>query len=257
MKQLRSIASKLRGRPEEKERSEALRGLTLLGGVISLLALGVFTGDLPRVTLLLAATAGGHLFSRRREGRVTWLGELLMYIAFAAALIPVRGELLAIFTGGSLLPLARFLATGMAISSWGLRTRRNLYNNIELSLVALLLVGEGALSLTFLGYLFVFALVVLTFLAMSHLPVATATPRVALPGRRAILRMGTAVTTAILVLGVAVYLALPQNHTVSSAGPLPSRLDLTSGWPATPTDLTTLRMPSPSQTDLSNTRPFA
>ena len=133
--------------------------------------------------------------------------------------------------------MARFLATGMAISSWGLRTRRNLYNNIELSLVALLLVGEEALSLTFLGYLFVFALVVLTFLAMSHLPVATATPRVALPGRRAILRMGTAVTTAILVLGVAVYLALPQNHTVSSAGPLPSRLDLTSGWPATPTDL--------------------
>ena len=83
MKQLRSIASKLRGRPEEKERSEALRGLTLLGGGggISLLALGVFTGDLPRATLLLAATGGGHLFSRRREGRVTWLGELLMYIA--------------------------------------------------------------------------------------------------------------------------------------------------------------------------------
>ena len=230
MKQLRSIAAKLRGRPEEKERSEALRGLTFLGAAISLLALGVFTGDLLRATLLLAATAGGHLFSRRREGRVSWLGELLMYIAFAIALIPFRGELLAIFTGGSLLPLARFLATGVAISSFGIRTRRNLYNNLELSLVALLLVGEEALSLSFLGFLFVFALVALAFLAISHLPATTAvTARVALPERRVVLGMGAAVTTAILVLAVAVYLALPQNHSVSASGPLPSRLDLTSG----------------------------
>ena len=195
-----------------------------------MLALGVVTGDLLRATLLLAATAGGHLFSWRREGRVSWLGELLMYIAFGIALIPFRGELLAIFTGGSLLPLARFLATGVAISSFGIRTRRNLYNNLELSLVALLLVGEEALSLSFLGFLFVFALVALAFLAISHLSATTAvTARPALPERRAVLGMGAAVTTAIRVLAVAVYLALPQNHSVSASGPLPSRLDLTSG----------------------------
>ena len=132
---VRALVSRLGGTPEEKERSVHLRVLTFLGAVIALSALALFTGDYLRAGVLLAATAGGHLFTWRREGRVSRLRELAMYIAFGVALYPLRGELLGLFTGGSLLPLARFLATGVAISSFALRNRRTMYNNLELSLL--------------------------------------------------------------------------------------------------------------------------
>ena len=55
--------------------------------------------------------------------------------------------------------------------------------------------------------------------------------------------MATAGTLASAVL---LFLVLPQNHVVGSAGPLPSRLDLTSGWP-----------PPPSGTDDGDWAPWA
>ena len=215
-----------------------LRVLAFLGAAIALSALALFTGDYLRAGLLLAATAGGHLFSWRREGRVSRLRELAMYIAFGVALYPLRGELLGLFTGGTLLPLARFLATGVAISSFALRTRRILYNNLELSLVALLLVGEEALSLTYLGFLLLFAMIALLFLAISHLPRdVESAAQVALPGTGPLLGIGAAIAGVTAAVTVATYIVLPQSHAVTNAGPLPSRVDLTSGWPTPPTDL--------------------
>ena len=238
LKLARPLLSRLGGTPEKKERSVHLRVLAFLGAAIALSALALFTGDYLRAGLLLAATAGGHLFSWRREGRVSRLRELAMYIAFGVALYPLRGELLGLFTWGTLLPLARFLATGVAISSFALRTRRILYNNLELSLVALLLVGEEALSLTYLGFLLLFAMIALLFLAISHLPRdVESAAQMALPGTGPLLGIGAAIAGVTAAVTVATYIVLPQSHAVTNAGPLPSRVDLTSGWPTPPTDL--------------------
>ena len=58
-----------------------------------------------------------------------------------------------------------------------------------------------------------------------------------MPGSRALLGMGGAIAGVTLLVAAGTYLALPQGHTVSATGPLPSRIDLTSGWPAAPTNL--------------------
>ena len=128
------------------------------------------------------------------------------------------------------------MAAAQAISSFGLRTRRNLYDSLALSLAVLLLLGEQALSTRFLLFLLAFATVVLLFLIASHVSSSSEdAERVAFPRLGASIGLGGLTIVATLFLAVFVYLVLPHNHTVLSAGPLSSRLDVTSGWPPPPT----------------------
>ena len=160
---------------------------------------------------------------------------MLVLLAILVAFIQAQEDLLALFSGGLLLPLARFLATAQAIASFGLRTRRNLYDSLALSLAILLMLGEQALSVAFLGFLLAFAGVALMFLVASHVASAGEhAERIAFPRAGLTPGMGVMATLGTLVTAIFLSLVLPQNHTVASAGPLPSRLDLTSGWPPPP-----------------------
>ena len=169
-------------------------------------------------------------------GRITTLVRMLILLAMVAMTALLLDDLRALFAGGLLLSLARWMAAAQAISSFGLRTRRNLYDSLVLSLAVLLLLGEQAMSTSFLLFLLAFATVVLLFLLASHVSSSSVdAERVAFPGLGASVGLGGLTIVATLFLAVFVYLMLPHNHTVLSAGPLPSRLDVTSGWPPPPT----------------------
>jgi hypothetical protein len=222
-----SFASLLKPRPQPPERSLTLRGLASLAAGISLVAFAWVSGDLPQAGLLVMLTGAG---------RITTLVRMLILLAMVAMTALLLDDLRALFAGGLLLSLARWMAAAQAISSFGLRTRRNLYDSLVLSLAVLLLLGEQAMSTSFLLFLLAFATVVLLFLLASHVSSSSVdAERVAFPGLGASVGLGGLTIVATLFLAVFVYLMLPHNHTVLSAGPLPSRLDVTSGWPPPPT----------------------
>ena len=235
MNSLARIAKHLRRRPQPPEQSWVLRGLSLMATAISLAALAWVGGELAWAAILLAIAATGNLFSWYRRERRSSTVHLLIVLVVLAIATPAWNDLLALFSGGLLLPVARFLATAQAIASFGLRTRRNLYDGLALSLAILLILGEQALSLAFLGYLLAFAAVALTFMVASHVSSSgERAERVAFPTFGLTLGAGVVTTVGTLAVAAFLFLALPQNHTVAFAGPLPSRLDLTSGWPPPP-----------------------
>ena len=230
-----NIARVLKPRPQPPERSPTLRALASLAAAISLVAFAWVGGDLLRAALLVLLTGAGHMHSWRRASDINSLVRLLILLSIVAMTILSLDDLRALFSGGLLLSLARWMATAQAISSFGLQTRRNLYDSLVLSLAVLLLLGEQALSMSFLVFLLAFATVVLLFLIVSHVSSSSEdAERVAFPRFGAAVGLGGMTIAATLVLAVFVYLAVPHNHTVISAGPLPSRLDVTSGWPPPP-----------------------
>ena len=118
--------------------------------------------------------------------------------------------LLALFSGGLLLPLARFLATAQAIGSFGLRTRRSLYDALAMSLAVLLMLGEQAHSLAFIVFLVTFAIVALAFLGASHVASSgQRSQRVGFPNIGWTVGMGASATASTLALAVLLFLLLP------------------------------------------------
>jgi transglutaminase-like putative cysteine protease len=203
--------------------------------VVALVSLAWFTGDAPRGLLLASVALAGHVFSWRRRHRDARLTHLALLLALTVAFSLSRGELINVFSGGWFLLLGQFLALALALVSFGLRSRRNLYDVHALSLTVLLLMGLQAFSLWYLGFLLAFALITAGFLWASHLPHdGERTQRVAFPGTSTAVKLGALGAGGVLLVAVTVYIILPQSHRVTAAGPLPSRLDLTSGWPPPP-----------------------
>jgi hypothetical protein len=198
-------------------------------------ALAWFGGDPVESLLLLAVVAAGHLHSWRRWSRSPFLGYLLMVAALGVAVALGRSSIGEFLSTGSALPVVQSFPFIPAAASFGLRTRRNLYDAHALSLVVLLLVGMQAFTFLYLWFLLAFALVTAALLWASHLPRADdGVQRVAFPAMPASAAMGGVGLVAVIAVAVVAYLFLPQNHQVAPAGPLPSRLDLTGGWPPAP-----------------------
>ncbi|MBI4329526.1 MAG: transglutaminase domain-containing protein [Chloroflexi bacterium] len=214
-----------------------MRWLVLLGAVVAFAAFAWATADYLLAGLLVGGTGAGHLFSWRLRRNVEPPVALLISLA---AIIPVAvgyQDILALFSGGSLATLARLLAAVQAIASFNLATRRNLYDSLALSLTVLLLTGEIALSPLYVAFLAAFGLLAMGVLMVTHhASVRQAVIHVVPTGTPARLGLGTGLAASVFLAAVPVYVLLPQNHAVSDAGPLPSRLDLSGGWPLTPTD---------------------
>ena len=245
MNPIKAIASWIKGRPQPPEDSLTLRGLSFLATSISLVAMAWISGEPGRPALLLALTVAGHVFSWHRRANSPRAVQLSIMLGIVLIYLWDSDGLLALFSGGLLLPLARFLATAQAIGSFGLRTRKSLYDALAMSLAILLMLGEQAHSLGFLGFLVAFAIVALAFLGASHIASSGQhAERVAFPKIGWTVGMGALATAGTLGTAVLLFLVLPQNHAVGSAGPLPSRLDLTSGWPPPPSGTDDGRVPT-------------
>ena len=214
--------------------SAIIYSLSFGGVAVALAAVAWASGADAVFAAMVPASAIGHLISALPTKRKVRFGILIYPIVFATIWF-MRAELLTVFLGGSLFPLARLLAVVQTLASFNLRSMRSLYDSFLLSLVLILLVSEGALSVEFGGFLLVYGVFALGFLASAY-PVAEA-QHMRLLGSARLVGLAAPVAVAMVLTAaaaVAVFLAIPQVHRVQNAAPLPSRLDLTIGRPVAP-----------------------
>lgn len=195
------------------EDSPLARAFAWLGFAVACAAIAVYGQSyvLPPLALILAAA--GHLFSyrhRHRKRGVT-LQALIAGLLFACVAYFVLDSTVAVF-GGSL-PQANFVMLLVAVTSFDLTTRRNLYSSLWMSLALLYLAAVFAWDVTFTGIGIAWALCLAGFWAASHLQrLEPRTLRV--PTRPAALALIGA-----LVAGSAAFWLLPQPQ-ASPSGPL-------------------------------------
>ena len=208
--------------------------LSFAGVAVALGTVAWSSGGDPVLMGLIPAAAVGHLLSASPTKRKLRLG-IVIYPAAIAGMWLMRADLLTLFFGGGLFPLAKLLAIVQTMVSFNLRSFRGIYDSFLLSLVLILLASEGALSTEFIGFLFAYSLIALAFLGSVH-PVSEARRARLLGGGRPVLLVAPVVLTIFITLaaGVVVFLAIPQVQRVQAAAPLPSRLDLTIGRPISP-----------------------
>ena len=211
--------------------------LAFTGSAVSLASVAWASDQVVLFMALMIASGVGHAVSGIPSTRRVRL-SFFVYPAVFAALWMMRGELLPIFLGGSLFPLAKLLAFAQVLVSFNLRSMRTLYDALLLSLATILVVSEGAMSVQFGVFLLAFGVVALGFLAAAY-PVGELQHLRLVASSRMLGVMGPVIGIVVLTAGVSVaaFLIIPQTYRVRDAGPLPSRLDLTAGRPAAVPDI--------------------
>ena len=179
---------------------------------VACIAIAIYGQDYIFPAAGLALAAIGHVVSYRgRAKRRSVLGQLLL----AGLIISALGYFLADSVGaifGGQMPQANFAVLLVAITSFDLKTRRNCYSTLWISLAILYLAAVYAWDYAF-GLLVALWVVNLAgFWVASHLRRMDA--RLALPVRPVAVAL-----TGALVLGVAVFIFVPQPSAFPT-GPL-------------------------------------
>lgn len=218
--------------------------LSFVADAVALASLAWAGGDIAFAGAVMALSGLGHLIAARWKGRLI-RPSLLVLPALILGIWYMRWELFGLVTGGSVIPLAKLLAVALTAATFSLRTLRALYDSLLLSLGVVLLAGQAALSVQFGAFLAAYGLVAVVFLivgyASGEAPLArwTASKR----ARAAVVPL-VAVVALTVVAAFGVFTFLPQVYRIDDAGPLPSRLDLTTG--ARPPSQTGLPSNAPS-----------
>ena len=170
---LRNVpAAHLASEPGWRQGTWALYTLSFLGTAVSMGAVAMTSHQVALFAALMVAAARGHLTSYLVKGNRFRPGFVIHPAALLAIWI-MHADLLAVFAGGSLLPLAKLLIIVQALASFNLRSLRSLYDALLLSLAVILVASEGALAVHFVAFPATFAVVALAFLAIAH-PVSEA-----------------------------------------------------------------------------------
>jgi transglutaminase-like putative cysteine protease len=194
------------------EESPVARGFVWAGFAVAVGALAVYAQDLVLAPLALGVAAIGHLVShRRRRQRRGVLSQLLILSLMLACLAYFLLDSFAAAFGGQL-PQAHFAALLVAVTSFDLKTRRNLHSSLWISLALVYLAAVYAWDYPFGVLAGLWALCLAGFWISSHLRRLDAS--FAFP-RRAVglLLVGG------LGLGVAAFTLLPQPS-ISPGQPL-------------------------------------
>jgi transglutaminase-like putative cysteine protease len=187
------------------------RAFVFSGFAVAVLAIVIYGQDyvLPGVGLAVAGI--GHVVSYRERGQKRRLGRqvLLAGLVFAALAYFISDSVFAIF--GGVLPQASFAVALVAVTSFDLKTRRNCYSSLWISLAILYLAAVYAWDYAF-GILVALWVVCLAgFWTASHLRRMEA--RLSAPAS------ATAVTViGALALGLAGFILTPQP---TAAVPIP------------------------------------
>jgi transglutaminase-like putative cysteine protease/predicted PurR-regulated permease PerM len=207
-----SLTRRFRLPPSPVEQSEWARVFACLALLVSLLAVAFFAQD-PTVPLFAAvAVTVGHLVSlrERNQKRGFWRQVLLAGLIFGALCYLIADSGLALF--GGTLPQAHFAILLAAITSFDLKTRRNLYSSLWISLAILYLAAVYAWDYAFVLFLFGWILCMAGFWVASH--VNRFAPR--LDGPRKPL---AASVIATCLIGAVLFIVVPQPDG-SPTGPL-------------------------------------
>ena len=185
------------------ESSLEARAFVFSGFCVVVLAIALYGQDYVVPAAGIVATAAGHVISYRgrlRKRRV--LGQVLLAsLVFGALAYFLADSVLALF--GGVLPQANFAIALVAVTSFDLKTRRNCYSSLWISLAILYLAAVYAWDYPFGILVALWALCLAGFWMASHLRRMGAglnAPPVAL----------AAVVLATLAIGLAGFVLIPQ-----------------------------------------------
>ena len=196
-------APRLRLPPSPIEHSAEGRALVFSGFAVAVLAIVIYGQDYVVPVIGVAAAAAGNVVSYRERSlkRGFWRQAFLATLVFGALFYVVADSSLALF--GGVLPQANFAILLVAITSFDLKTRRNCYSSLWISLAILYLAAVYAWDYTFAVLVAMWAACLAGFWLASHLERIGA--RLAAP-RRAL----AFAALATLGLGALAFVALPQ-----------------------------------------------
>jgi transglutaminase-like putative cysteine protease len=185
------------------ESSLEARAFVFSGFVVAVLAIVLYGQDYVIPALALAAAAIGHVVSYRGRGRKRRLAGQVVLVAlvFAALAYFLADSVFALF--GGILPQANFAIALVAVTSFDLKTRRNCYSSLWISLAILYLAAVYAWDYPFGVLVALWAVCLGGFWMSSHLRRMEA--RLSAPPAA----LATVVVAA-LALGLAAFIVLPQ-----------------------------------------------
>jgi len=145
------------------------RALVFSGFAVAVLAIVIYGQDYVVPAAGLAVAAVGHVVSYRERNRPrgVWRQVLLAALIFAALFYVISDSVLALF--GGVLPQASFAILLVAITSFDLKTRRNCYSSLWISLAVLYLAGVYAWDYAFAILAALWVVCLAGFWTASHL----------------------------------------------------------------------------------------
>jgi len=188
------------------------RAFVFSGFSVAVLAVVLYGEDYVVPVIALVATAIGHVVSYRERGQKRGARRqvLLAGLVFAALAYFLADSVGAFF--GGVLPQANFAILLVAVTSFDLKTRRNCYSSLWISLAILYLAAVYAWDYPFGMLLALWTICLAGFWAASHLRRLEA--RVALPKKAVATALGGA-----LALGVVAFFLIPQAN-LEPSGPV-------------------------------------
>src|SRR6266851_8298438 len=185
------------------ENSLEARAFVFSGFCVAVLAIVLYGQDYGAPAAGIAATAIGHVVSYRGRARKRGLlGQVLLAsLVFAGLAYFISDSVLALF--GGVLPQANFAIALVAVTSFDLKTRRNCYSSLWISLAILYLAAVYAWDYPFGILVALWAVCLAGFWMASHLrrmEARMSAPPVAL----------AAVVLGALGLGLAGFVLVPQ-----------------------------------------------
>jgi len=189
--------------PSPVENSIEGRAFVFSGFTVAVLAIVLYGQDYAVPAVGVAAAAAGHVVSYRERNRRRgfWRQVFLAALIFGALFYVLADSTLALF--GGVLPQANFAILLVAITSFDLKTRRNCYSSLWISLAILYLAAVYAWDYAFGVLLVLWTLCLVGFWTASHLRRLNADLRFPVEGV-------TMMLVAALVAGVTWFVAVPQ-----------------------------------------------
>jgi len=185
------------------EHSIAGRAFVFAAFAVAVIAIALYGQDYVVPALALPATAIGHVVSYRERNLTRGFGRqvLLASLIFGALFYMIADSALAIF--GGTMPQANFAILLVAVTSFDLKTRRNCYSSLWISLAITYLAAVYAWDYAFGLLLAAWTLCLAGFWLASHLKRIDA-------GLQAPARAVSVLLLGALAGGVAWFIAVPQ-----------------------------------------------
>jgi len=194
--------------PKPPEPSIPGRVAVLAAAGVANLSLAITAGAELTAIACLGVSAVGHAWSWRGQSRPrTKRGQALLAVLLLACLVYLFLDLTLALFGGAL-PQAKFALLAQAVTSFDLKTRRNLFTHLWHSLVVLYIAGVFAWTVAFLPLVLLWAACMWAFLMFTRQPANRARDRAPSRGRVGPGLVGWAI--AWVALSGIVFLALPR-----------------------------------------------
>lgn len=193
----------LRLPPSPVETSVEARAFVFFAFAVAALAIVIYGGDyvVPLVAVIVSAIGHVASYRERNQRRGLWRQVLLAGLIFGALFYVIADSSLGLF--GGTMPQANFAILLVAITSFDLKTRRNCYSSLWISLTIVYLAGVYAWDYEFAILLGLWVLYLFGFWIASHLKRIDAGARVP--------AVGVALLLAISLLGgIGLFVAVPQ-----------------------------------------------